>query len=122
MDTQTAAATINAIRRAVTAVQQRQAAALITNPIHKAHLQSAGFGFPGHTEFLEELSRLHRPNHTAPHAVMMLTSERLAPRLRVVPITVHLPLRDAVNHLTREKITTAAKVVGARPTQTIRHY
>ena len=109
MQSQTAAATITSISRAVTAVQQRQAAAVITNPIHKSQLQSAGFGFPGHTEYLENLSRLQQPSQ-ARHAVMMLSSERLQPPLRVVPITVHLALREAVNALTAAKIITAATI------------
>ncbi|MCX8500853.1 MAG: 4-hydroxythreonine-4-phosphate dehydrogenase PdxA [Alphaproteobacteria bacterium] len=100
-----APATIQSIRRAVALVQAGEAAAVITNPIHKAHLQQAGFGFPGHTEFLESLTRREG---MAAHAVMMLTSERITPPLRVVPITVHLALRDAVNALDRSKIITTA--------------
>src|SRR3546814_14188429 len=54
----------------------------------------AGFHHPGHTEFLAELSAAER----AP--VMMLA----CPELRVVPVTVHLPLRRVQAALTTAKI------------------
>ena len=105
-----APATIQAIRRAVSLVQAGAAAAVITNPIHKAHLQQAGFGFPGHTEFLESLVRAEG---VSAQAVMMLTSERIAPPLRVVPITVHLSLQQAIRALDRAKIIATAQVAAA---------
>ena len=47
-----AAATIESIERAVSAVRDGDARAVVTNPIAKATLYEAGFRFPGHTEFL----------------------------------------------------------------------
>ena len=52
-----AAATIKSIARAVEAVHQGAASAVVTNPIAKAVLYKAGFRFPGHTEYLGELAK-----------------------------------------------------------------
>ena len=85
------------IERAVRLVQEGVARAVVTNPIAKSVLYGAGFPFPGHTEFLGALAssdgRSLRP-------VMMLTS----PSLRVVPATIHVPLKDVPRLLTRELI------------------
>ena len=51
-----AAATIESIERAVEAVRQGQARAVVTNPIAKATLYQAGFKYPGHTEYLGALA------------------------------------------------------------------
>src|SRR5437773_1677855 len=45
-------AVIAAIDRAVDLVRAGLAAGLVTNPIHKATVQGAGFAYPGHTEYL----------------------------------------------------------------------
>jgi 4-hydroxythreonine-4-phosphate dehydrogenase len=57
--------------------------AICTCPIHKANLQQHGFSFPGHTEFLQELTQ-------AKNVVMMLAG----PRLRVSLVTIHQALAD----------------------------
>src|SRR5690349_7692536 len=51
-DARNAAAVTEAIEIAVSACLKEEAAALVTAPIHKSVLKEAGFGFPGHTEFL----------------------------------------------------------------------
>jgi 4-hydroxythreonine-4-phosphate dehydrogenase len=63
---------------------------VVTNPINKAALYQAGFGYPGHTEFLAELTGAKGQQ------IMMLAS----PMLRVVPVTVHASLRDSIAMLT----------------------
>jgi 4-hydroxythreonine-4-phosphate dehydrogenase len=88
----TAKAVIAAIDRAVALVRDGKAAGMITNPIQKAVLQGAGFTYPGHTEYLGHLA------HAVP--VMMLA----VPGLRVVPVTVHLPLAQVAKALTTEAI------------------
>jgi 4-hydroxythreonine-4-phosphate dehydrogenase len=64
-------------------------------------LYGAGFAYPGHTEFLAALTGV--PGQE----IMMLAS----PLLRVVPVTVHVSLRDAL-----ESLRTAAIVAAARTT------
>lgn len=97
-----APAVIASIRNAVELVQRGEAAAVVTNPIHKSTLYGAGFSFPGHTEFLADLCK-------APAPIMMLTVEGL----RVVPVTVHLSLSDAIRSLTTESIVRAGRIVHA---------
>lgn len=103
-DTTSAPAAITAIRHAVKDVTQGRAAALVTNPIAKSVLYDAGFRHPGHTEFLAELAVVHGE---APLPVMMLWS----PQLAVVPVTIHLPLRDAIDKLSTELIIATARIV-----------
>jgi 4-hydroxythreonine-4-phosphate dehydrogenase len=87
------------IEAAVAFAQSGEASAIVTNPIHKKSLYDAGFKFPGHTEFLAHLTGAQNP-------VMMLAIEGL----RVVPVTVHLSVADAVNALSQENIIHAARV------------
>ncbi len=90
-----AEATERCIRLAVELVRGDAASAVVTNPISKAVLTRAGFAFPGHTEFLAHLAGLE-----ASDAVMMLASDVL----KVVPVTIHLPLKDAPEALTGARI------------------
>ena len=96
-------AVIAAIRRAVEMALAGRAAAVVTNPIHKKSLYEAGFRHPGHTEFLASLS----PGTPAP--VMMLA----IPGLRVVPVTIHLPLARALASLERRAIVHCGRVTAA---------
>jgi 4-hydroxythreonine-4-phosphate dehydrogenase len=95
-----AAAVIASIERAVRLVQAGEALAVVTNPIAKSVLYSAGFQYPGHTEFLGALTGCDLP-------VMMLANDYL----RVVPVTVHVSLRDALEMLTTTLIVDTAVVV-----------
>ena len=95
-----AGSVVASISKAVELVQSGQAAAVVTNPIQKALLYGAGFKFPGHTEFLAELS--HSPN-----PIMMLATDDL----RVVPVTVHVSLASAIQSLSSDAIQTCARVV-----------
>ena len=83
-----------------------KAAAVVTNPIAKSVLYRAGFRHPGHTEFLAELAAA---GGRAPQPVMMLWS----PALAVVPVTIHLPLRDAIAQLSSDLIVTTVRIVAA---------
>ncbi len=96
-DPANAPAVIASIERAVRLAQAGEASAVVTNPVSKAVLYQAGFPHPGHTEFLGAL--------TGGTPVMMLA----CPRLRVVPLTIHVPLRQAL-----EGVTTAAILAVAR--------
>ena len=85
---------IGAIDQAIECVQMGDASALVTNPIHKASLQKGGFKHPGHTEYLSNRAGADS------NGVMML----VAGDLRVVPVTIHLALKDAAGALTKESI------------------
>ena len=101
-DSANAAAVIASIEQATRLTLRGETAAVVTNPISKATLYGAGFAYPGHTEFLAVLT-----NTTLP--VMMLA----APALRVVPITIHVSLHDALASLTTQAIIDTCRVTHA---------
>jgi 4-hydroxythreonine-4-phosphate dehydrogenase len=103
-DSTSAPAAIASIRQAVRDVEAGHAAAVVTNPIAKSVLYKAGFSHPGHTEFLAELARR---DGVTPQPVMMLWCSSLA----VVPVTIHVSLRDAIDQLTTELIVSTARIV-----------
>jgi len=103
-DASSAEAALASIRQAVSDVRAARAAAVVTNPIAKSVLYRAGFRHPGHTEFLAELAA---SNGRAPQPVMMLWS----PVLVVVPVTIHLSLREAIARLSTDLIVTTARIV-----------
>ncbi|HEY8336441.1 MAG TPA: 4-hydroxythreonine-4-phosphate dehydrogenase PdxA [Tardiphaga sp.] len=105
-DASSAPAAIASIRQAVADVQAGRAAAMVTNPIAKSVLYRAGFSHPGHTEFLAELATC---DGRTPMPVMMLWS----PALAVVPVTIHVSLRDAIAQLSSEMIVATARIVVA---------
>jgi 4-hydroxythreonine-4-phosphate dehydrogenase len=106
-DDTSAPTAIAAIRHAVADVIAGRASAVVTNPIAKSVLYRAGFSHPGHTEFLAQLAVAS--GGAVPHPVMMLWSLDLA----VVPVTIHLPLRDAIAQLSSDLIVKTGRIVAA---------
>jgi len=100
LDPANAPAVISAIDRAVSLVRERRIDAIVTNPIHKKCLYDAGFRHPGHTEYLASLVS------TETRPVMMLA----CPGLRAVPVTIHMPLRQAITSLSSDTIVYCATV------------
>ena len=98
-----AAVVVESIARATRAALRGEIDAVVTNPISKIVLARAGFPHPGHTEFLAELTA------SEGREVMMLAS----PLLRVVPVTIHLSLRDAIATLDQALIVRAARTTHA---------
>lgn len=98
-----APAIIGAIDAAVRDVRKGAAAALVTNPINKDSLYRAGFRHPGHTEYLAELAG------TGGTPIMMLVCQEL----RVVPVTIHMALRKAINALSASAIVEAGRITDA---------
>jgi 4-hydroxythreonine-4-phosphate dehydrogenase len=103
-DGTSAPAALASIRQAVADVRAGRAGAVVTNPIAKSVLYAAGFRHPGHTEFLAELAAA---NGKTPQPVMMLWS----PMLAVVPVTIHLALRKAIDQLSTDLIVSTARIV-----------
>ena len=94
---------IDAIARGVGLVQRGQASALCTNPINKKALKDgAGFGWPGHTEYLAHLAGVDR-------VVMMLACDAL----RVVPVTIHIPLATVHGALSAELLRDTLRITHA---------
>ncbi|MET0748562.1 MAG: 4-hydroxythreonine-4-phosphate dehydrogenase PdxA [Rhizobium sp.] len=100
----TARGTIAAIEMAVTLTLSGETTAVVTNPIAKSVLYEAGFGFPGHTEFLADLAG--RATGTPAMPVMMLAG----PKLRAIPVTIHIPLKDVSLALTAELIVKTCRI------------
>ncbi|MYZ49849.1 4-hydroxythreonine-4-phosphate dehydrogenase PdxA [Propylenella binzhouense] len=98
-------AVVNSITTAVDLVRAGAASAVATNPIQKRALADIGFRHPGHTEYLGELAETRFGAKARP--VMMLAG----PELRVVPVTVHVPLRTVPGLLTTDLIVETARIV-----------
>ena len=104
-DATSAPAAIASIDRAVEDVIAGTASAVVTNPVAKSVLYKSGFDDPGHTEYLAKLSFERTGNPAWP--VMMLWS----PEVAVVPVTIHLPLKEVPGRLTRDLIFETGRVV-----------
>ena len=89
-----AEAAIEAIKRGVQFVKNGQCSAICTMPISKSILkEGANFPFPGHTEYLAHLDE-------SKNYAMMLVNKYL----RVVPVTIHIPIKDITKYLNTELI------------------
>ena len=88
-----------AVEEAVRLWKEGRVDAIVTGPGDKRALNAAGYRFPGHTELLRDLTG-------AKVVAMMLASDRL----RVVLVTTHLALREALALITRERITEIGRI------------
>ncbi len=104
-DRSSAPAAIASLRRAVADVLAGAAAAVVTSPVAKNVLYNWGFAEPGQTEFLAKLVQESTGKSLRP--VMMLWS----PELAVVPVTIHLPLREIFAHLSTELVIETGRIV-----------
>ena len=86
---------LDALELAVGLTRSGAASGLVTGPVSKSQLYAIGFAHPGQTEFVAE-----RCGVAGDRICMMLAG----PSLRVIPVTTHLPLRDAIAALSVELI------------------
>lgn len=100
-----AGAIIQWIETAVGLALSGTVSGVVTAPIAKAPLYAAGFKFPGHTEFLGELTSAATYDG-ARGPIMMLT----AGDLRATLVTVHTPLAKVSETLTIEAVVNAGLV------------
>jgi 4-hydroxythreonine-4-phosphate dehydrogenase len=83
---------IKSLKEAVSDLKNTKIDALVTAPINKSNIQSEGFNFPGHTDYLaQELEG---------ESLMLLISENL----RIGLLTDHVAVKDVVKNITRERI------------------
>lgn len=108
-DPQNAEAIVESIQKAVEFCLSGKASSVVTMPINKSSLYKSGFQFPGHTEYLADLCSVNQENSPL-KSIMMLANDQL----RVVPVTVHIPLKDVAKALTDQMIVEAAVI-------TVRH-
>jgi 4-hydroxythreonine-4-phosphate dehydrogenase len=104
-DSASAQGTIRAIETAVKLTLSGRTAGVVTNPIAKSVLYAAGFGFPGHTEFLADLGGKAFGRTIMP--VMMIAG----PLLRTVPVTIHIPLSAVPAALTETLVYQTGRIV-----------
>ena len=84
---------ILALQTAVRELKEGKIDVLVTGPINKKAMSNEGFGFPGHTEYIQK-------EFGAKDVTMLMVSHRL--KLGVV--TGHIPLKDVCSSITEEKI------------------
>lgn len=94
------------IEQAVNLALSGEASGVVTAPIAKAPLYAAGFRFPGHTEFIAELTA-DVPYSGTRGPVMMLTAKDL----RACLVTIHAPLAEVPELVTLERVCRTARVV-----------
>jgi len=99
---QEGAASLLWIRAAVVGCQAGKFHGLVTGPICKHSIQTAGCKFPGHTEYLAHLSGAKR------FAMMLIGGP-----LRVVLATRHIALKRVAKALTRQMVRDAVEMAAA---------
>jgi 4-hydroxythreonine-4-phosphate dehydrogenase len=90
-------AAIRCIEAAAALALAGRIGALVTAPIHKQALAAAGSPYPGHTEMLQALAA---SGGSVPEVRMMLANDEL----RVVLVTIHVGLRQAIDLLSVDRI------------------
>ena len=98
IDARNGAAAARCIEHAVQLMQSGAGAAIVTAPLHKEALAAAGVNYPGHTEMLQALAAPH--GAPLPPVRMMLANAEL----RVVLVTIHLSLRQAIDAVTFDAV------------------
>ena len=93
-------AALKALDRAMTDYRAGLYDVLVTAPINKATIQSPGFHFPGHTEYIETSVG------DGQKALMILMNESL----RVALVTTHLAVKDIAKAITKEAIVEKATI------------
>lgn len=78
---------------------QGQAAGMVTCPISKECIQKAGYAYAGHTDLIAELAGARE------YRMCLFTDS-----LRIVHISAHLALRDAVDAVKKERIVRSIQV------------
>ena len=93
-------AALKALDRAMTDYRAHLFDVLVTAPINKATIQSPGFHFPGHTEYIETSVGEGKK------ALMILMNDHL----RVALVTTHLPFKEVSKAITKEAIIEKAQI------------
>ena len=105
-DPANAPAVADGIEEAVSFVLSGEASGLVTAPIAKAPMYASGFRFPGHTEFIAELTA-DAPYPGTRGPVMMLTAKDL----RACLVTIHVALGQVAELITADRVARTARVV-----------
>ena len=97
-----------AVERAVRLALVGTVAGIVTGPIHKPALRSAGFMEPGHTEMLQRLTEVSDVG-----MLMVAEETALGAPLRVLLATTHVPLRDVPDLLSTDLLVSQAMLLNS---------
>ena len=86
-------AAMTALERAVADIKEGYIDVLVTAPFNKRAMTNEGFGYTGHTEYLEK-------EFGVDEVAMIMVCDRL----KVGVVTGHIALKDVVRSITKEKI------------------
>ena len=90
---ESAKAAIRSLQAAVRDIKDGHIDVLVTAPINKRAMVNEGFGYTGHTEYLQK-------EFGCDDVAMIMVSDRL----RIGVVTGHIPLKDVAASLTKERI------------------
>lgn len=97
---ESAKAAISALERAVDDLKRGEIDVLVTGPINKKAMSGQGFGFPGHTEYIQNA-----------FGVKDVTMLMVSSRIKVGVVTGHIPLKDVAANITEEKILSKIRLI-----------
>ena len=97
---ESAKAAIACLDRAVEDLKAGEIDVLVTGPINKKAMSGQGFGFPGHTEYIQNA-----------FGVKDVTVLMVSSRIKVGVVTGHIPLKDVAASITEEKILSKLRLI-----------
>jgi 4-hydroxythreonine-4-phosphate dehydrogenase len=95
-----------------------EAVAVVTAPLHKEALAAAGVAYPGHTELLQAEAAAHLGRSIAEVPVRMMLA---SPALRVVLVSIHVSLRQAIEAVTFENVLQTLRITHAALSRALGH-
>lgn len=98
------------VRAATQAALAGRVAAIVTAPLHKEAFAAAGYGYPGHTEYLQALAAEARGVAVGQLPVRMMLSNA---ELRTVLVSIHVSLRDALDAVTFPHVLETLRITAA---------
>lgn len=93
---------ILSLERAVAELKEGKIDVLVTGPINKKAMSTQGFGFPGHTEFIQNAFGVK-------DVAMFMVSHRL----KLAVVTGHIPLKDVASSISEEKILSKLRLLNS---------
>src|SRR5215212_11208156 len=106
LDPRAGKAAYDYIRAGIDLALKKQIRAVVTAPINKEAMRLADIHYPGHTEILADFSG------TKDFAMMLMNDD-----LRVILVTIHVSLREAIEQLTIERELTIIRLAHRAMTQ-----
>ena len=99
---ESAKAAMTSLERAVADLKEGYIDVLVTAPINKRAMTSEGFGYTGHTEYLEK-------DFGVDEVAMIMVCDRL----KIGVVTGHIALKDVAKSITKDKILSKLRLIKA---------